>query len=386
MRVVLALALAAGSSHLALAADEAQRAEFSAARTFTTNVLDSPIAISDWYTALRGTIEMPVAHERGETNLTIGVEGRLHDEVRIRDTASAALTLQSTLRPTDRLELRGTLGFSGGSDGDTLDLGGLVIGTRTPRAAASIGVEAGYRIDPTLVLLAELGATAQRFGEARFQDDLLLPEQLEPDRALRRVALGARKSFGPYAAGLAASLEDRAVTALGDPPVRLSSRRIGIEATAGYASNAGAAAEIGMGAEHLADEVGLFADWRPALRGSFTLPVQQTPLELRGNARLGFETAETDDPLGSWIARAELAFAYRLAETIVAAGGVAVERRENLLLENEEQRLGLHGELTFKASKASDLVLRVDYLRSAATIIDERKQRFDILLGLRTRI
>lgn len=386
MRVVLALALAAGSTHQALAADEAQRAEFSAARTFTTNVLDSPTAISDWYTELRGRIEMPVAHERGETRLTIGVEGRLHDEVRIRDAASAAVTLQSTLRPTDRLELRGTLGFSGGSDGDTLDLGGPFIGTRTPRAAASIGVEAGYRIDPTLVLLGEIGATAQRFGEARFQDDLLLPEQLEPARELHRLALGARKSFGPFAAGLGASLEDRAVAALGDPPVRLSSRKISIEATAGYAAQTGSAVEIGMGAEHLADEVGLFADWRPALRGSFTLPVPQTPLELRGNARLGFETAETDDPLGSWIARAELAFAYRLTETIVAAGGVAVERRENLLLENEEQRLGLHGELTFKASKSSDLVLRVDYLRSAATIIDERKQRFDILLGLRTRI
>ncbi len=386
MRVVFALALAAGYSHQALAADKAPRAEFSAARTFTTNVLDSPTAISDWYTALRGTIEMPVAHERGETKLTIGIEGRLHDEVRIRDAASAVVTLQSTLRPTDRLELRGTLRLSGGSDGDTLDLGGPFIGTRTPRAAASIGVEAGYRIDPTLVLLGEIGATAQRFGEARFQDDLLLPEQLEPARELHRLAVGARKSFGPYAAGLGASLEDRVVAALGDPPVRLSSRKIGIEATAGYAAKTGAAVEISIGAEHLADEVGLFVDWRPALRGSFTLPVQQTPLELRGNARLGFETAETDDPLGSWVARAELAFAYRLAETIVASGGVALERRENLLLENEERRLGLHGEVTFKASKASDLVLRMDYLRSETTIINERKQRFDVLLGLRTRI
>lgn len=385
MRTVLALALLAGYGHNALAA-EAQKAEFSAARTFTTNVLDSPVAISDWYTALRGTIEMPVAHEHGETRLTIGLEGRLHDQVAIRDTASAAVSLQSTLRPTDRLELRGTLGFSGGSDGDTLDLGGLFLGTRTPRAAASIGLEAGYQIDPTLVLLAELGVTAQRFGEARFQDDLLLPEQLELDRNLRRAALAARKSFGPYAAGLSASLEDRSVATLGDPPVRLSSRRTGIEVTAAYMDNAGAAIEVGLGAQHLADEEGLFADWRPALRAGFTLPFAQTPLEVRGNARLGFETAETDDPLGSWIARAELAFAYRLAEAIVAAGGVALEKRENLLLENEERRLGLHGEVTFNASKASDLVLRLDWLRSKATIIEERKERFDILLGLRTRL
>ncbi len=385
MRTVLALALLAGYGHDALAA-EAQKAEFSAARTFTTNVLDSPVAISDWYTALRGTIEMPVAHDHGETRLTIGLEGRLHDQVAIRDTASAAVSLQSTLRPTDRLELRGTLGFSGGSDGDTLDLGGLFLGTRTPRAAASIGLEAGYRIDPTLVLLAEVGATSQRFGKARFQDDLLLPEQLEPDRNLRRAALAARKSFGPYAAGLSASLEDRLVATLGDPPVRLSSRRIGIEATAAYTGSAGAAIEVGLGAQHLADEEALFADWRPALRAGFTLPVVQTPLELRGSARLGFETAETDDPLGSWIARAELAFAYRLAEPIVAAGGVALEKRENLLLENEERRLGLHGEVTFNASKASDLVLRLDWLRSKATIIEERKERFDILLGLRTRL
>ncbi len=373
------LCLAAGNA----AADPAPTLDFATARHFTSNALDSPVRLAEWYSSLRGTIALPLEHAHGRTTLTLSAEGRHHDRVRIRNSGSASATLQTALVPSERLELRGTISLSGASEPDHLEIADLVVGMRTPRRAANAGIEAGFRLAPDLVLLAELSGTAETFGATRFEDDLLVPARLEPDRRRLRAALGVQKSFGPFAAGLSASAEDAAVELLGDPPIRLSSRTISLETIARWSAD-GRSAEFAAGAQHLVDEAGLFAEWRPALRAALTLPVGA--LELGGRFRLGYETVETDDPLGSYVMRGEATAALPLTPRLVLGAGLFVERRENLLLENEERRHGLHGELTFRASDLSDLVLRLDYARSDTTILDIRKDRLDLLVGLRTRI
>jgi hypothetical protein len=377
--LLMALALTAHAN-----ADDGQRLELSAARHFTTNALDGPVALADWYTSLRGSIAAPHEHEHGTTTLGLSFEGRHYDRIRIRNTISGSVSAQTTLTPHDALELRGTVGLAARSEGDHLQIGDLIIGTRTPRRSANAGIEAGWRITSDTTLFGELSGIAEDYGQATFERDIILPAQLEPDRLRLRAAVGARRSFGPWSVGASGAFERTSMETIGDPPLRLSARTVSLETVGAYADETGRTLEIGIGAQHLADDDALFAEWRPALRASMGFVLAR--VELRGTLRVGYETVDTDDPLGSWLGRAEIAAAFPLSHRVVFGTGLFVEKRENLLLENEETRSGLHGELTFAAGQRADLVLRADYMNSRATILDIDKDRLEILIGLRTRL
>jgi hypothetical protein len=365
-------------------ADDSQRLELSAARHFTTNALDSPVALADWYSSLRGSLAAPHQHELGTTTFGLSFEGRHYDRIRIRNTISGSLSAQTTLRPHDALELRGTVGLAARSEGDHLQIGDLINGTRTPRRSANAGIEAGWQIAPDTTLFGEVSGIAEDYGPARFERDIILPAKLEPDRLRLRVAAGATRSFGPWSAGVSSAFERTSMETVGDPPLRLSARTVSLESVGAYADETGRTLEIGIGAQHLKDDGGLFAEWRPALRAGVGLVLAR--VELRGSLRIGYETVDTDDPLGSWLGRAEIAAAFPLSDRLVFGTGLFVEKRENLLLENEETRSGLHGELTFAAGPRADLVLRAEYVNSRTTILDIEKDRIEVLIGLRTRL
>src|SRR5690606_33343940 len=86
-----------------------QKATFTLARHHTTNALDGPLALADWYTQLRGALEHTVAHDLGSTKLTADMELRRFDTYDFEDDATFGIGAETTARVSDTLELRGTL-------------------------------------------------------------------------------------------------------------------------------------------------------------------------------------------------------------------------------------------------------------------------------------
>ena len=52
------------------------RAELSVSRHYTDNVLDEALAVSDWYTLMRGTVGGDIDHALGLTRITLDGELR----------------------------------------------------------------------------------------------------------------------------------------------------------------------------------------------------------------------------------------------------------------------------------------------------------------------
>ena len=108
--------------------------------------------------------------------------------------------------------------------------------------------------------------------------------------------------------------------------------------------------------------------------------------EIRGTYFGRFETADSDDPLASWLERGELEFGMKLRENLTLAAGLFAEAKENLLFENVERKRGLYAELTCNATTATAIMLRLDFSRTFKTLIDERRETVDAFIGLRARI
>lgn len=371
---------------IAMASDAAApspvRAELSVSRHHTDNVLDEPLAVADWYTLMRGTVSGDIDHALGQTRITLDGELRRHDLFTIENDAAGGIEGQTTLRPSDDLELRGTLFLRHIREGDALVIEDLAIGTQTAKTVGGAGAVIGLRLTPSLVSTTELRGFRERAGDTSFEDDLLPALRFEPDRDRIFASQALTHTDGTLQTGVRATVERTTFSEIFDEPVELD--RLQLRGEIGWRSEDGHALALAAGGEWLRASFDLIDIVRPSIEATAIAPI--AGLQLRGTLRTAFDSDDTDDLLASWVRRAEVELAWPLAERIALSTGMFIETRENLVFDYSEDRRGIYGELGWNASEQVTLVLRLDYRENRAPGIDFAKDRLDASLAVRTRL
>ena len=106
----------------------------SLSRHRTTNALDAPLAVSDGYTTLRGSLGRTIEHDFGATRIEGQVEAKRFDKMKIEDDTAFAASSSTTIRVGEGLELRGSLSVSVLDEGEEFVVGDTYLGTRTRKA------------------------------------------------------------------------------------------------------------------------------------------------------------------------------------------------------------------------------------------------------------
>lgn len=366
-------------------AQDGPHAAVSMERHWTSNALDSDKAIPDWYTLLRGSLEQTFGDD--DANATLGAEFQAtrHDRVSIEDDRALALSAQAFRRLPSGLEMRGTLTYRASSEGDDLPIGPFTLGMRTLKQIVGASGQIGIDLGNATSLIIDAADSFEKVGATRFEHDLLLPAQLDPN--LNRAQLGARltRTVGPLAFGASGSALRVSVEELGSPPVALSLAQYTLRGEFAYTGADGSTLGLALGGEFLRGEHDIYRRLRPTWQVSFAKKLPHA-LELRGTYFGRFETVDSDDPLASWLKRAELELSARLRENLAIASGIFAEAKENLLFENVERMRGLFAELTCNTTPSTAIVLRIDFSRTFKTVIDERKSTVDAFIGLRAKI
>lgn len=361
------------------------QAAISLERHWTSNALDSDRAVADWYSLLRGSLQQQWGDDDANAKFGAEFQSATYDTVKIEDDRILALGVEAFRRLSPGLELRGTLGYRVSSEGDDLQIGQLSIGTRRQKQALSATGQLGVDLGHSTALVVDVGGSFEKFGRSRFQDDLLLPAQLDPDR--NRFQIGARltRTLAGVAFGASASALVVAVESLGSPPVRLSLSQYTLRGEAAFTGKDGSALGLALGAEFLRGDDGIYSRLRPTWQVTFAKKLPHG-FDLRGTFFGRYETADSDDPLASWLRRAEMEIGIKLQEKLAVASGVFTQLKQNLLFENEERSRGLYAEATYNATASTALVLRVNFSKTVKTVIDVHERTVDAFIGLRAKI
>jgi hypothetical protein len=354
-------------------------------RHYTSNALDRSHAVADWYTLMRGSLSHEFRHETGTVRIGAEAEARRYDKIGIEHDRAAAFRLEATTRLSPAMELRGALSYRMASQGDDLPIGPYVIGTRTAKQLLAGEAQLGIDLGGGTALVLELANSQERFGAARFQYALLEPVKLDPDR--NRLVAGARllRSQGALTYGISGASTRLSVEELGFPPAGLSLSHYALRLEGAWADEATGTVSAALGVEMLRGAENSYEDVRPAYRVAFTKPLPNG-LELRGALFARFETADSDDPLASWLRRGEIEARLQISERLVLAAGLFGEMKDNLLLENRERAHGAYAEASFEATKEVALVLRLDFTDRFLTVLDDRRKTLDGFIGVRTRL
>ncbi|MGN6535767.1 MAG: hypothetical protein ACTHKQ_08575 [Mesorhizobium sp.] len=354
-------------------------------RHYTTNALDSDRAVGDWYTLLRGSLR----HEFGEAdaNATLGAdfEATRHDTVSIEDDRALGLSLTAFRRLETGLELKGTLSYRITSDGDDLSIGPVTLGMRTLKQVVGGHGQIGIDLGNATALILEAGDSLERSGPTRFERDLLPESRLDPNTNRLHFAAQITRTFGRLAPGASASALLTTVERLGSPPAGVSFEQYGARMEAAYTVADGTTLGGALGVELLDAADGLYRRVRPAWQLTFAKPLPHG-FNLRGTYFGRYESADSDDPLASWLQRAELEGSLQIRPDWTLAAGLFCEVKENLLFENKERSRGFYAEATYRVTPSTSLVLRMDASRTDKTVIDTRESTVDTFVGLRAKL
>ena len=385
LRVAVACLLCCiGSTPAWSAADDPAFAS-SIERHWTSNALDSDTAVSDWYTLLRGSLERQWGDAAANVKLGGEFQATRHDTVSIENDRALALSAQAFRQLDSGLELRGSLTYRLSSEGDDLSIGPLTLGMRTQKQVFGVAGQVGIDLGNATSLILDVADSFETTGPTHFQGDLLLPARLDPD--LNRFQLGARvtRTLGQFAVGASGSALLMSVEDLGNPPVALSLSQYTLRGEAALTGADGSTVGMAAGGEFLRGAQDIYSRLRPTWQLTVTKPLPYD-LELRGTCFGRYETADSDDPLASWVRRAELELGTRVREDFAVSSGVFAEAKENLLFENVERSRGVYAEASYAMNRSNALVFRVDFSRTFKTVIDVRESTVDAFVGLRTRL
>ncbi|WP_315923830.1 hypothetical protein [Mesorhizobium sp. SP-1A] len=382
---LLALGAAAPAAELPAKGTDGWKLAGSLERHWTSNVLDSDYALPDWYTLLRGSLHRRWGDEDAYAALRTEFEASRHDTVTLEDDRALALSGEVFRRLSNGAELRGTLAYNAASTGDDVQIGPVVLGTRTTKQVAGAGLQVGFDLGDATSLILEAADNFEMVGRTHFQNDLLPASRLDPDRNRLQFSLRLTRTRGALAFGGSASALLESVEQLGSPPVALSFRQYGLRGEIAFAGKDGSALGLALGAEWLGDRDRLYSRVRPAWQVTFSKPLIDT-LELRGSFIGRYESADSDDPLASWLRRGELEIAFKPRQELLFGAGLACQTKENLLFENKEHTRSLFAEAVYELGAPASLVFRVDYSRTFKTVIDIRQSTVDAFVGLRTKI
>ncbi len=364
--------------------EEAHKASLTLSRHYTTNALDSPLALEDWYTVLRGTVDSTIRHDAGTTRISAELERKRFDTVDIENDISAGVGLDTTVAVSDRLELRGTLSARLVEEGDELLLGDFLLGIRTRRTVMSAGLQAGILVAPETALVLEGALSRETPSLTRFEDGLLPPAQLDPVRDRLRVGAKITRSsddlsYGAYAA--AGLMRSDPVGIL--PELRVADYAAGVHAGIGFDNGATIAASVGLHGLHVLGTA--FQQLRPAYEVAGALPL---PLgfSLRGMLKAGYDHASNDDPVALWVQRIEAEAGYEPTDLMRLAAGLFRERRDSVALESREHARGFYAEAIWRTSPRSTLTLRMDATRKRIEELDLERRTVDVRLAVSMKL
>lgn len=349
----------------------------------TSNALDGPVARSDVYQLLRGALSHRWGDAASETTLSLEAQATAYRRTSIEDDRSAAVSLTHRTR-FGRFELRGTATALAASEGDDLIIGPLVLGTRTDKAILKLSGEAGIDLGRGFAAILTAEQAFENAGKTYFEGGIIPAARLEADAGRTSLTAALRRSAGPWAAAVTAGFGRTAYELLGDPPVSVSSTEQSIRAELRW-SRGGLAFGAGLGLARLAADNGLYDRWRPVWEFAALVPLGRQ-VTLKAAGRAGFETVDTDDPMASFLSRAEIELSHALTETVNAGLGAYGERKENLLLENEERAYGLYAEIGLSPSPRHALLVRADWRDEFITVFDQRATTFDMVLRMAVKL
>jgi len=351
----------------------------------TSNALDSELAVADWYTLIRGSLQHEAAHENGVVRLNGEIQASRYDILDIEDDQAATVQLEATSKISPAVEIRGALSYRVSSEGDNLSFGPFIIGTRTLKQVFAAETQLGVDLGGGTALVLDFADALEKVGRTTFQHSIFTPTKLDPDRNRLRVGARLFRTAGPLTYGVSAAATRVSVERLGFPPAGLSLSEYTLRTETGWTGDDGAILNAAVGIQTLLGEDGIYADTRPSYQISFAKPLPKG-VELRGALFARFDTADSDDPLASWLHRGEIELRLRPASKLQLASGIFGEWKENLLFENEERAHGVYAEATYDATQAVSLVFRVDFTDRTLTVIDTRKKTVDAFIGVRTKI
>lgn len=390
MRLAAAL-VATAAAALAISApafaDDAPRtfkANATLSRHHTTNALDAPLAVADWYTELRGALEETLAHELGATRIAGEFQVRRYDRYSIEDDAAFSALVETTARLSERLELRGTLSLRAAEEGDELPLGSAVIGMRTGRIVAAAALQAGLRLAPDTTLVIETAASRDMPGDTRFQDDILPAQRLEPLRERVRAAATLTRTEGAFSYGLFAGaglMRARAVGIL--PRIDVADYTIRVQSALKLDDGPTLAAAAGLAV--LDVPAASFRETRPTYEITAALPLAGR-LTLRGALKAAYDMASNDDPVAVWLRRAEAEAVFAAGPRLTFAAGLFRQERDFIGLGGGETGRGLYGEAAWQAHERLALVLRVDATRHVLVPLGIGRRAIDAQIAVRASL
>lgn len=354
-------------------------------RHWTSNALDGGRSVPDWITLLRGSLERQWGDADANVGIATAFEATRHDRVAIEDDTALSMSAHAFRRLSPKLELRGSLGYRAISNGDDLDLGAIVIGTRALKQQLNAQAQLGIALDRSTALIFEASESFETTGLTRFENDLLPATRLDPDTNRLEFLARVTRTVGTLAFGGSFSTLVMSVEPLGFPPVSLPFTLAAAKAELVVQLENGASLGSAFGLEWLRGTQDIYSETRPTwqIRGTQPLP---HGFELRGAWFGQYETTDSDDPLASWLNRAELELGWKISERFALASGVFCELKQNLLFENEERSRGLYAEATYALNKPLKAVLRVDLSRTFKTVIDVEENTIDAFVGLSANI
>ena len=376
--------LAASAPALADDAPRTVKASAELSRHHTTNALDGPLAVADWYTQLRGALEETLVHELGATRIAAEFQVRRYDRVSIEDDAAVSALVETTARVSERLELRGTLSLRAVEEGDDLPLGALVIGMRSGRIVAAAALQAGLRLSPDTTLVVEAAASRDMPRDTHFEDDILPAARLEPLRERLRAAATLTRTEGAFGYGLFAGAGLMRARALGlVPALDVADYTIRVHSVLKQDGGLTLAAAAGLAVLDVPSAS--FRDIRPTYELSAALPLARR-LTLRGALKAAYDMASNDDPVAVWLRRVEAEAVFAAGPRLTFAAGIFRQERDFIGLGGGETGRGLYGEAAWQAHERLALVLRVDATRHVLVPLGIGRRAIDAQIALRANL
>ena len=348
---------------------------------YTSNALDNDTSRADIYQVLRGSIEHAIDLPDATLKLTAHAQATAYDKYSIEDDRSLALSADLQQKLGERVELRNTLSYNVSSEGDDLTLGDIVIGTRTLKQRVTFATQAGFDLQNESALIVSASAFRERLGTTKFEE-LILPSKLEPDQTRFQGSVALKKTLGPVVGTLEGGAEIARVEELGSPPVSLSFAHYRLRGEIIWKVSDKTTLAMMGGGEYLRDALGLYKALKPTYRVAL---VQALPFgaELRGSVGAAYDTSDTDDPLASWVRRAEIELKIPASERLAVGTGFFHEVKDNVLMENRERSHGVYAEVGYAVAAKLSILARVDYSRKYITELDITEKTVDTFVKAR---
>lgn len=341
-------------------ADPETSATLTVERHATSNALDGPFAFFDWYAVLRGGLDVQWKGDAGSLKLGAQVNARVHDTYTFEDDRAAGLVAVATRRLSPSVEVKGTVALTHASEGDDLLVEDVLVPIRTDTTTLSAAGEAGIDLGDGYALVLAALAAREEAGPTRLGGGL--SAQLEADTtrlgasaALRRSHEGNVLGGEILWRGVRPEPAGGVIVAVGSDEMALKGelrRTLGQKVELRIVAGVGRFAAIEVPLEVV----------RPLYEATLKLTLGQA--ELRGSVVARFETKDSDDPLGSYVQRAQLEAGYRLSERLAAGAGLFLGLKENFLLGYDERSWGAYTEAAWTVSPKISLLFRVEYDRS----------------------